>query len=180
VFLDRDGVLNEDRGYVHTWEAFVWTDHAREAVKLMNDAGYLVLVVTNQSGIGRGYYTEEDFLCLTSRMQGELARAGAHLDGVYFCPHHPVAAQGAFRRACRCRKPGPGMVERALSEWEILMEASFVIGDSDGDMALAAAVGLPGHRFTGGNLLAFVEPLVQGPSGSGHGGFMENSGCTRE
>lgn len=160
AFLDRDGVLNKDHGYVHKPEDFHWQPGAREAVKLLNDSGYLVILVTNQSGIGRGYYDEEAFHALTDWMQAELAQVGAHMDDVFFCPHHPENAKGDYLQACRCRKPNPGMIEQACGRWDIDMARSFVIGDSDKDMGLATAVGLPGHRFVGGNLLEFVKRVL--------------------
>jgi len=159
AFLDRDGVLNMDHGYVHKVSEFEWIDGAREAVKFLNDKGYLVLLVTNQSGIGRGYYREADFWQLTGWMRDRLAESGAHIDGVYFCPHHPTAAKGVLKVDCLCRKPNPGMIEHAQREWNLDMEKSFVIGDTLTDMELANAVNVPGYLFCGGNLLEFVRQL---------------------
>jgi D,D-heptose 1,7-bisphosphate phosphatase len=160
AFLDRDGVLNLDHGYVHEVSEFDWVEGARAAVKLLNDTGYLVILVTNQAGIGRGYYGEADFWHLTSWMRDRLAEIGAHVDGVYFCPHHPTEAKGALKVRCMCRKPNPGMIEHAQREWNIDMGKSFVIGDTLKDMELANAVNVPGYRFSGGNLLEFVRHLL--------------------
>jgi len=160
IFLDRDGVLNTDHGYVHKPSEFDWMEGAREAIKFLNDKGYLVLLVTNQAGIGRGYYEETDFWQLTGWMRHRLAETGAHLDGVYFCPHHPTEGKGKLKVDCQCRKPKPGMIQQALCEWDIDMENSFVVGDRTKDMELAQAVNVPGHLFCGGNLLEFVRPLV--------------------
>jgi D,D-heptose 1,7-bisphosphate phosphatase len=160
VFLDRDGVLNIDHGYVHRKSEFDWVGGAREAVKLLNDKGYLVLLVTNQAGIGRGFYEEPDFRRLNRWMSVQLAEIGAHLDGVYFCPHHPTEGKGDLKMDCQCRKPNPGMIEQALSEWDIDMGKSFVIGDKNKDMELAKAANVPGHLFRGGNLLEFVRTFV--------------------
>ena len=160
VFLDRDGVINLDHGYVHKPSEFDWIVGAKQAIKFLNDKGYLVLLVTNQAGIGRGYYEEADFRQLTDWMGHRLAEIGAHLDGVYFCPHHPTEGKGRLKVDCQCRKPKPGMIEQALGEWEIDMEMSFVIGDRTKDMELAQAVNVPGYLFCGGNLLDFVRPLV--------------------
>lgn len=161
AFLDRDGVLNIDHGYVHTPETFDWTSGAREAVKILNDSGYLVVLVTNQSGIGRGYYDEATFALLVDWMQAQLAEVGAHMDDVYFCPHHPKSAKGDYLKACRCRKPNPGMVEQACEAWDVDMGRSFVIGDSQKDMELAENVGIPGYRYTEGNLLEFVRAILE-------------------
>lgn len=160
AFLDRDGVLNMDHGYVHRPSEFDWLEGAREAVKLLNDSGYLVIIITNQAGIGRGYYEDGDFHRLTDWMRDQLAHVGAHVDGVYFCPHHPTEGKGAFKVNCPCRKPNPGMIEQALAEWDIDMDKSFVIGDKPKDMALAESVNLPGYVFSGGNLLEFVRRII--------------------
>lgn len=162
AFLDRDGVLNIDRGYVHKVSDFEWVDGARAAVKFLNDTGYLVFLVTNQSGIGRGYYGEADFWQLIGWMRDRLSEIGAHIDGVYFCPHHPTQGKGSLKVDCRCRKPNPGMIEHAQSEWNLDMEKSFIIGDTLTDMELATAVNVPGYLFSGGNLLEFVRRLFDG------------------
>ncbi|MGB9905279.1 MAG: D-glycero-alpha-D-manno-heptose-1,7-bisphosphate 7-phosphatase, partial [Desulfotomaculales bacterium] len=156
VFLDRDGVLNVDRGYVHRPEDFVWTEGAPEAVKWLNDRGYLVIVVTNQAGIARGYYTEDNFRVFTDWVQGELRSRGAHLDAVYFCPHHPVEGREPYRRECDCRKPAPGLIRRALEEWDIDLSRSLMIDDREENLAAARAVGIRGAVFRGGSLLAFL------------------------
>jgi D-glycero-D-manno-heptose 1,7-bisphosphate phosphatase len=160
AFLYRDGVLNIDHGYVHKSSEFEWVDGARAAVKLLNDKGYLVILVTNQSGIGRGYYGEADFWQLIDWMRDRLAESGAYIDGVYFCPHHPTEAKGVLNKDCLCRKPKPGMIEHAQSEWNIDMGKSFVIGDNLKDMELANAVNVPGYLFRGGNLLEFVRHVL--------------------
>ena len=160
AFLDRDGVLNVNHGYVHKPGDFEWIEGAPEAVKLLNDAGYLVVVVTNQSGIGRGYYDEAAFHALCAHIDKELARAGAHIDATYFCPNHPEAGLGPYRTLCEDRKPAPGMLRRAQAEWDIRTEQSFLIGDKPSDMQAAQAFGIPGHLFTGGNLLEFVRTLL--------------------
>ncbi len=160
AFLDRDGVLNIDYGYVYRVSEFEWVDGAREAIRVLNESGYLVILITNQSGIGRGYYEEEEFQKLTVWMMRQMSISGAHLDGVYYCPHHPTEGKGAWKRDCRCRKPASGMIDKALNEWEIDLAKSFVIGDSAKDMELARAVNIPGYLFTNGSLLEFVENIV--------------------
>ena len=116
AFLDRDGVINIDRAYVHKIEDFDWVPGALEAARALSDAGYLIVVVTNQSGIGRGYYGEADFARLTDWMKARFAEAGAPLAGVYFCPHHPEKANPPYRTDCLCRKPHPGMLLKAAAD----------------------------------------------------------------
>jgi len=157
LFLDRDGVLNEDRGYVARWEDFAWIPGAREAVAAFNRAGWLVIVVTNQSGVGRGYYTEADMHALHARMGEELASVGAHIDAFYFCPHHPDAAQPVYRHPDPPdRKPNPGMILRALAEWPIDRDRSVLVGDKDSDIEAAARAGVRALRFDGGDLSRFL------------------------
>jgi D-glycero-D-manno-heptose 1,7-bisphosphate phosphatase len=165
LFLDRDGVLNEDRGYVSRWEDFAWVPGAREAVAAFNRAGWLVIVVTNQSGVGRGYYTEADMHALHARMGEELARAGGHIDAFYFAPHHPEAPVESYRHPDPPdRKPNPGMILRALSEWSIDRACSVLVGDKTSDMEAATRAGIRGLLFQGGDLKRFLldEALLLG------------------
>ncbi|MEO0073562.1 MAG: D-glycero-beta-D-manno-heptose 1,7-bisphosphate 7-phosphatase [candidate division WOR-3 bacterium] len=134
AFFDRDGTLNEDSGYVHTPEEFCWLAGAKEAIKAVNDAGYLAIVVSNQAGIARGYYTKQEVHDLHRWMNLELRRVGAHIDAFYFCPHHPDAGTGQYRIACKCRKPEPGMILQAAREWNIDLEQSIAIGDHETDI----------------------------------------------
>jgi D-glycero-D-manno-heptose 1,7-bisphosphate phosphatase len=158
LFLDRDGVLNVDQGYVHRWEDFRWMPGAREAVAAANRADWLVIVVTNQSGVGRGYYTEADMHALHARMAEELAEVGGHLDAVYFCPQHPDAAQDCYRHPDPPdRKPNPGMLLRALADLPIDRERSLLVGDKASDMEAARRAGIRGLRFRGGDLAAFLD-----------------------
>jgi D-glycero-D-manno-heptose 1,7-bisphosphate phosphatase len=147
AFLDRDGVLNVDHGYVHRPEQLEWIDGAREAVSLLNLAGYFVLIISNQSGIARGYHDEAAVKSFHAYMQNELAPLGAHIDAFYFCPHHPEGSIKSLAVSCRCRKPAPGMLEQAAREWPIDIGASFLIGDKDDDMAAAAAFNIRGIKF---------------------------------
>jgi D,D-heptose 1,7-bisphosphate phosphatase len=164
LLLDRDGTLNVDRGWVHRPEEFAWIEGAREAIRWANNRGFLVLVITNQGGIARGLYTEADFLAFTAWIDGELAAAGAHVDATYHCPHHPTEGQGAYRRPCRCRKPGPGLIERALADWAFDSARSVLIGDATHDLEAAAAAGIRGVRFTGESLLACVQHAFAEPA----------------
>ena len=149
AFLDRDGVLNRDAGYVWRTADFEWLPGAKQAIKSLNDAGYLVIVVTNQSGIARGLYGEADVEHLHRWMNGELGRDGAHIDAFYYCPHHPTEGHGPHRRVCDCRKPAPGLLLRAMHDWRIERATSFMIGDKDIDIAAAHAAGVRGIPSAG-------------------------------
>ncbi|MFN3512352.1 MAG: D-glycero-alpha-D-manno-heptose-1,7-bisphosphate 7-phosphatase [Phenylobacterium sp.] len=157
LFLDRDGVLNEDPGYVHRWEDFRWIPGAREAVAAFNRAGWWVFVVTNQSGVGRGYYAEEAVHILHARMSEDLAGIGARIDAFYYCPHHPEATSEAYRHPDPPdRKPNPGMLLRAMHEWPVDAARSLMVGDKEADMEAARRAGVRGLRFRGGDLFEFL------------------------
>lgn len=161
VFLDRDGVLNVDKGYTHKPGDLVWNPGAREAIRLLNDSGRLVIVVSNQAGVGRGYYDEAAVDRFHAHMSDELARIGAHIDAFYWCPYHPEASVERYRVADHPdRKPNPGMIHRALAEWPIRPQASFLVGDQASDLAAAKATGLPAHLYEGGDLRALVAKLL--------------------
>jgi D-glycero-D-manno-heptose 1,7-bisphosphate phosphatase len=147
AFLDRDGVLNVDRDYVHRADQLEWIDGVPEAIRLLNDAGYLVLVVTNQSGVARGYYDEAAIHALHDHMRDTLAAQGARIDAFYYCPHHPNGTIGAYTMRCDCRKPGSGMLEQAARDWPIDRARSFMIGDKDIDIAAATAFGIRSALF---------------------------------
>jgi len=157
VFLDRDGVLNVDRGYVHAPEQVEWVQGAKEAVKLLNDAGYYVFVVTNQAGVARGHYKEEAVGALHRWMADELAAIGASIDDWRYCPFHPEGSVAAYRAAHDWRKPNPGMILDLIADWPIEREESVLIGDKMSDLQAAEAAGLAGNLFEGGNLLDFVR-----------------------
>ena len=160
AFLDRDGILNLDKGYVHKIEDFEWVDGAKDAVKLLNDSGYHVFLVTNQSGIARGYYTENDVKALHNWVQSQLAENGAHIDHYYYSPYHVDGIIPEFTKASRCRKPGPGMLEKADQEFDIDHSKSFMIGDKETDVGAAEAFGIDGHLFTGGNLYEAIKKIL--------------------
>jgi D-glycero-D-manno-heptose 1,7-bisphosphate phosphatase len=147
AFLDRDGVLNFDRGYTHRPDDLVMIPGAATAVRLLNEAGYYVFVVTNQSGVARGLYSEAAIDQVHGHMQKILMKEGAHIDAFYYCPHHPEGTVTEFAISCRCRKPEPGMLEQAASEWPVERGRSFLIGDRDHDLAAAAAFHIRGVKF---------------------------------
>ena len=158
IFFDRDGVLNEEVGYLWQIEQFKWMDGAREAVKFCNEHGLLTVVVTNQSGIARGYYTAQDVDKLHDFMQRSLSEIGAHIDAFYYCPHHIEGVVKEFSVVCDCRKPKPGMILRACRELDIDPAQSILFGDSQRDIDAAAAAGLRAGIFFGyGNLLDAVK-----------------------
>lgn len=164
AFLDRDGVLNEDIGYLHRVEEFRWMPGAREAIVALNRAGYWVFVITNQSGVARGYYAERDIAVLHDWMQAELGAVGGHVDAFHYCPHLPDAPLDAFRQACRCRKPGPGMIEDLMRDWPVDAARSFVIGDKRRDLDAGEALGLPGYLYTSGRLDTLVQGILAAES----------------
>lgn len=158
IFFDRDGVLNEEVGYLWEVERFIWIDGARDAIKFCNERGILTVVVTNQSGIARGLYTAQEVDNLHNFMQKSLSEIGAKIDAFYYCPHHPEGVVKEFSVACTCRKPKPGMILRACKELNINPAQAIMVGDTERDIEAAKAAGLrAGIFFTGGNLLDAVK-----------------------
>ncbi|GAB3015959.1 D-glycero-beta-D-manno-heptose 1,7-bisphosphate 7-phosphatase [Bowmanella dokdonensis] len=147
LFLDRDGVINLDHGYVSRPEQFEFVDGIFNLCRAYHQAGYLLVVVTNQSGIGRGYYDEEQFARLTDWMKLQFEEEGAPLAGVYFCPHHPSSARNGYLKDCDCRKPAPGMLLQAASELNIELSWSVMVGDKVSDMQAAERAGVPTRYF---------------------------------
>lgn len=138
IFLDRDGTLNIDHGYVHEIDDFQFIAGSIEALQALKKLGYLLVLVTNQSGIARGYFTEAQFLTLTEWMDWSLADRGVDLDGIYYCPHHPEGV-GEFRQDCDCRKPKAGMLLQAIKELNIDPAQSFMVGDKIEDLQAGIA-----------------------------------------
>ena len=146
LFLDRDGVINVDYGYVHTPQECVFVDGIFDLVRLANAADYQVVVVTNQAGIGRGYFSEAQFLAFMDWMRETFTAQGARIDRVYFCPHHAEAGVGTYKQTCSCRKPQPGMLIAAQRELGLDMASSIIVGDKLSDLEAGARAGV-GERF---------------------------------
>ena len=164
AFLDRDGVINRDDGYIGTIERFHFIDGAAQAIHRLNEAGYLVFVISNQSGVARGLFSEDDVLRLHDHMRGELSKHGARIDDIRFCPFHPDAPLPAYRIDSDWRKPKPGMLLDLMETWPIEKTHSFLIGDKESDLRAAKAVGIAGHLFAGGNLAEFVDGVLSTPT----------------
>ena len=163
VFLDRDGVSNVDNGYLFRIEEIEWVEGAKEAVGYLTKNGYEIFVVTNQSGIARGYYDHEDVHQLHEYMNNEFAKVGGKVTEFYYCPHHPTKGTiPEYSVECECRKPKPGMLLKAIKQYDIDPNRSFLIGDKETDIEAAAAAGVQGYLFTeGGNLLTFVKKILE-------------------
>jgi D-glycero-D-manno-heptose 1,7-bisphosphate phosphatase len=144
VFLDRDGTIIEEVGYLDRAERVEFYPWTIDAIRAFNRAGLAVVMISNQSGIARGFFTESVVDEVHARMAGMLARGGARIDAYYYCPHHPDGKVAGYARSCDCRKPGRGLVDRAVRELDVDPARSFVVGDRWVDVALARAVGASG------------------------------------
>ena len=159
VFLDRDGTIVEEVGYLERVERVVLFPWAIDAVRLLGRAGFRVLVATNQSGVARGYFTEALVEDVHRHIDSLMAAGGARIDAYYYCPHHPFGAVEAYTRRCECRKPGRGLVDRAVREFGVDPSRSFVVGDRWHDIGLARAVGARGVLLrTGYGVTAERQP----------------------
>lgn len=161
VFFDRDGVLIPDSGYPHRDEDLVLMPGAADAVRRLNSLGYLVVIVTNQSGVARGYFTEAQMNAFNDALVRKIAANGARIGAVYACPFHKDAEDPKyFHPDHPDRKPNPGMILRAIDEHHIDPARSFLIGDQASDLEAARRAGIPGFRFEGGDLDEFVKDLL--------------------
>lgn len=134
VFLDRDGTINVEKNYLYRPEEFEFIPKVPEAIARLNNAGYQVIVVSNQAGVARGYYSEDDVIKLHQYVNEQLSKYKAHIDGFYYCPHHPDAGIGKYKMKCHCRKPETGLFEKACEDFDVNIEDSWMIGDNIGDI----------------------------------------------
>jgi D-glycero-D-manno-heptose 1,7-bisphosphate phosphatase len=164
LFLDRDGVINVDHGWVGTRDRFEWTPGSRETIRAATEAGWHVFVATNQSGVARGHFDEAAVAALHAWMVNEVRRAGGTIDDIRYCPFHAEADVPAYRRASDWRKPAPGMLLDLMRAWELDPTRCLLVGDQESDMAAAEAAGISARRFEGGDLAAFVRPFLPASS----------------
>ncbi len=157
VFLDRDGVINEDLGYVYKKKQFEWIKGAKETIKYLNDKDYYVFVITNQSGIARGLYNENDVDYLHKYINSELHKINAKIDEFFYSPYHPNFKE--YKNLSNLRKPKTGMIELAFQKWPILKSGSFLIGDSKTDIECANNFGINGFLFQENNLYNFIKKI---------------------
>ena len=177
AFLDRDGVVNREVGYLHRWEDFEFLPGVLDAMRRLQQAGYALVIVTNQSGIARGFYTEADYQALTARLREAMAANGSPAAGIYHCPHHPAGTVAELSFDCDCRKPLPGMLLQAARDLDLSLPESIMVGDKLADAQAGRAAGVSqiflvrsGHALEAGaeaqadsvfdDLAACVDALV--------------------
>jgi D-glycero-D-manno-heptose 1,7-bisphosphate phosphatase len=160
LFLDRDGVINVDEGWVGTKERFKWIDGARESIALATSRGWHVFIVTNQAGVARGFYDETDVNALHAFLREEVRRYGGTVDDIRYCPHHPEALVQAYRMQCECRKPAAGMIKSLRDAWELDLSRCVLVGDKQSDLEAASRAGVPAHLFSGGDLRTLVQQII--------------------
>lgn len=142
VFMDRDGTISEEIGYVNHVSRFRVFAYSAEAVQLLNKKGWLAVLVTNQAGVARGYFSEDMITNVHRALEADLDRGGARLDAIYYCAHHPTVGEPPYRLDCECRKPKPGLIQRAAADLDIDLERSWMIGDRYSDIELAHNAGV--------------------------------------
>ena len=142
VFIDRDGTISEEVGYINHPSRFRVFPYAGQAVRLLNDRGWLAIVVTNQAGVARGYFSEDMVKTVHEQLKQELQHSGARLDAIYYCAHHPSVGEPPYRLDCDCRKPRPGLILKAAAEFDIDLAQSWMIGDRYSDIELARNAGV--------------------------------------
>ncbi len=142
IFLDRDGVINIDKGYVYKWQDFELCDYAIEGLKGLMNLNYKLIIITNQSGIARGYYSQKEYASFTNKIKAHMEEEGVHLTGVYHCPHHPLGVVKEYSYKCTCRKPEIGMIIQACEEHKIDIGQSILVGDKQSDLQAAIKAGI--------------------------------------
>lgn len=162
IFLDRDGTINIEKQYLHSIEDFEFIDGALCGLEMLQNAGFILIIITNQSGIGRGYYTEQDFIKLNDWMIKELRRRGIIISRVYYCPHLPDAPVLGYRKKCNCRKPALGMYEQAIKDWDITLSSSYTIGDKLRDCHIAEVTDCKGILISNNEDKKTIERVKKG------------------
>ncbi len=160
IFIDRDGTINEQMGYINHISRFKLLPRVSDAIKLINKKGLYAIVVSNQSGVARGYYPEELVREVNQFMVEQLNANGAALDAIYYCPHHPAGNVPGYSIKCECRKPSPGLINKACRDFDIDLNKSFVVGDSSVDLGLARNIGIPGILVKTGYGLGELEYVI--------------------
>ena len=149
IFLDRDGTLNIEKNYLYKIEDFEFVKGMPEAIKIWNELGYKVIVVTNQAGIARGFYREKDVEILHNYINDTLKKINAHIDSFYYCPHHPIHGIGKYKVDCNCRKPKTGMIEQAIREYNIDVSESFMFGNQPSDIEAGEKMKIKSYMVDG-------------------------------
>ncbi len=159
-FLDRDGVINQDLGYVYRKQDFLWKKNIFKAIKIINDNNHRVIIISNQAGIGKGYYSENDFNNLNKWMLNQFYKKGCFIDDVYYCPYHPDAIIKKFKKNSNLRKPKNGMILKALREWEIIKSKSILIGDQQSDILCGKKSNIKSY-FVKNDIFKQIKSLVR-------------------
>lgn len=161
IFLDRDGTINVEKDYLHKIEDFEFEKNVIEGLKILSELGYIFVVVTNQSGIARGYYSEEDLIILNNHIKDILNKEGIKIEKFYFCPHHPEKGIGKYKVECNCRKPNTGMLDQAVEEFNIDRKSSFMIGDNISDIEAGIRAGMTSILVTTGHGKEHIEKIKE-------------------
>ena len=161
AFLDRDGVINKDLGYLYRREDFTFVNGAIEGLRYLVELKYELFIITNQSGIARGFYTEKDFLELDKFMKSELFKKGITIKQTFFCPHHPMAKIEKYRVVCDCRKPKPGLLHQVFSKYNIDKSKSFLIGDKETDIEAGRSAKIKSLLFNTNNLHKYLRSKIK-------------------
>lgn len=162
IFLDRDGTINVDKEYLSKIEDFEYLPGVIDGLKILQDVGYKLIIITNQSGIARGYYTEEDFLKLNNWMVQDLRGRGIEISKVYYCPHHPEGKIEKYRIDCDCRKPKLGMYQRAIKDFDIDISESWTIGDKIRDSEICQTTDCRGYLISNLEKSDIIDAVKQG------------------